>query len=194
MPGPAHQQGPPTIQHHQQQVNGGYYHHGNVNSAPPPGPPMGGGGGIPPPGGHPGAGGGYGMPQYAPPPPHRPGSMDTPSTQMTELLTSPAGAGNHAPQLNYTGMMSPATVNGHNTGYMGDAVGAVNLGRPHDLPIHGYQGYHHGNPTGEVSHMYNNSDAPVGEQVDTRQPPFTTVGGEDLICGQGGLRDTLRFS
>ena len=185
MAGPTHQPGPPTIQH---QVNGGYYHPGNVNGAPPPGPPMGGGGGIPPPGGHPG--GGYGMPQYAPPS-HRPGSVDTPSTQMTELLTSPAAAGNHAPQLNYTGMVSPAAVNSHNTGYIADAVGAMNIGRPHDLPIQGYQGYHHGNPTGEVSHMYNNSDAPVGEQVDIRQPPFPTVGGEDLICGQGELWDTL---
>ena len=164
----------------QQQVSGNYYHHGNVNGAP-----MGGGGGIPPHGGHPG--GGY-MPQYAPHP--GPGSVDTPSTQMTELITSPA-AGNHAPQLNinYTGMISPAAANGHNTGYMGDAVGAMNMGRPHDLPIHGYPAYHHGNPTGEVSQMYLNSDAPVGEQVDTRQPPFTTVGGEDLMCGQGRPRD-----
>jgi hypothetical protein len=78
-------------------------------------------------------------------------------------------------------MLSPGAVNGH----MGDAVGGMNMGRPHNLPIPGYHGYHHGNPTGEISHMYANSDAPVGEQVDTRQPPFTTVGGEDLICGQG---------
>ena len=168
-PAPSLQPMGPTVQHHtgmqQQQVNG-YYHHGNVNGAPPPGPPMG-----PAPGGHPG--GAYNI-QYPPPP--APGSVDTPSTQITEIISSP-GVGN------YTGMVSP---NGHNTGYMSDApVGAVNMGRPHNLPIPNYHGYHHGNPTGVVSHMYDNSDPPVGEQVDIRQPPFTTVGGEDLMCGQG---------
>ena len=122
--------------------------------------------------------------QYPPPP--GPGGMDTPSTQMTELITSPV-AGNHAPQLNFTGVISPGTVNGHNAGYMGEAVGAMNMGRPHDLPIQGYHGYHHGNPSGDESHMYDNVDAPVGEQVDFRQPPIPTVGGEDLVCGQGTL-------
>ncbi len=187
MPGPAHQPMGPTVQvgqHHtamqQQQVNGNYYHHGNINGAPPPSH-MGGGGGIPPPGGPPGPGG-YGM--YPAPP--GPGSVDshTPSTHMTELITSPAGS--HSSQLNFTGMMSPAGAgNTHNTGFSGDGAGGMHMGRPHDLPIHNTHVYHGYPAAGEQSNMYCNSDAPVGEQIEYRQPPFATVGGEDLMCGQG---------
>ena len=130
---------------------------------------MGGPGGIPP----------QGIPgmMYTHPP--GPGSVDTPSTHMTELITSPAGS--HASQ--FTGMMSPAG-NVH-TGFVG-GDGGVNMGRPHDLPIHthGYHNYHHGNIE-DTSNMYHNSDAPVGEQIEYRQPPFTVHGGEDLLGGQG---------
>ena len=172
------QHNPPMQQ--QQQVNGNYYHHGNVNGAPPPGHM----GGVPP------GQGGYGM-YPAPPGPGSVGGTHTPSTHMTDLVTSPAGS--QSSQMNFTGMMSPAGVgNAQNTGFVGDVGGGMhNMGRPHDLPIHNAQSYdnHLGYHGGDQSHMYDNTDVPVGEQIDYRQPPFNTVGGEDLVCGQGRPRD-----
>ena len=126
-------------------------------------------------------------------PPH--GGMDTPSTQLTDLRSTPSG--------HYTEVISPQ---------VGNHFGPPEGMRPHNLPIHPPQGgggdYHHGN-TGETSYMYYNQDARAGEQVDVRQPPFTGGGGEggqqdfintcgdDLMCGQGNVSlecDTLLMS
>lgn len=101
------------------------------------------------------------------------GSVESVSTHTTELLTSPGSQPSP-----YSGYESPIP---HPFAHEGV--------RPHDLPIypHGMGGvYHHGNNTRDTSHMYHNEDIPVGEQVDFRQPHFTTIaGGEDLMCGQG---------
>lgn len=105
------------------------------------------------------------------------GSVDSLSTHTTELLTSPGS------------QPSPYLPAPHPLAHEGI--------RPHDLPIysHGVGGaYHHGNSTGITSHMYDNEDIPVGEQVDVRQPHFTHIaGGEDLMCGQG-ISHILHFS
>ena len=112
-----------------------------------------------------------------------PGSgMDSPSTHMTDLMTTPGGSQSSG----YTGVISPA---GGNPPLHHERV------RPHNLPpIYGNGGggdYPH---TGETSRMYCNDDVRQGEQVDFRQapmtgivhqPPFTNIRGEDVICGQG---------
>ena len=107
------------------------------------------------------------------------GSVDSLSTHTTELLTSPGSQ--HSPYL-------PGP---HPLAHEAHGV------RPHDLPIypHGMGGaYHHGNNTGITSHMYDNEDVPVGEQVDVRQPHFTNItGAEDLICGQGTTSSTYIY-
>lgn len=108
-------------------------------------------------------------------PPH--GGMDTPSTQITELQSTPVSQ--------FTGMVSPQGAN-HFAHFEGM--------RPKDLPIdppHSGGGeYHQGNP-GERSNMYYNDDAPAGEQVDFRgegaQPPFNNTCDDNFMCGQGKI-------
>lgn len=165
-------------------------HHTAMQPQPPvnyhPSGHMGGAGGIPPQQ-HPG-----GMPPQAQGmmhvhvPPGAGGSVDSPSTHMTELITTPGGSQGSV----YSGVISPsANPFGH------EGV------RPHDLPIYSHGGggggeYHHG----ATSKMYYNDDVPSGEQVDfrqppfvgdIRQPPFTTIGGDDLLGGQGMLVYTV---
>lgn len=160
---PPHAQLPPnTLQHPpisvQQQlpgVNGGYFH---LSGAPV------GAGMLPPqPGGIPATAGGM----YGPP---GPGSVESPSTHMTELMMTTPGSQASA----FTGVVSPSA-NQHMF---------VVMDRPDNLQINP-GGTLQGMGVGDTSKMYYNEDPPSGEQVDFRQPPFTTVGGEDLVCGQG---------